>query len=221
MAMPTVLHRLPASLLPARRWASKIQAALRTSDSFFAYQALQGVWPAAETAALVGRDEVALPWDQSILDRVRDLDPWTRWRALDLLTFLPDRMLAKVDRAAMQHSLEVRVPLLDHPIVEFLLSVNPKWTRGKSMLRDTGRLLGLPAGPRRKIGFEIPLGAWLRGPLRESIQTLLTGKTVDELGLKRGVIEDHWNAHQQGEADHGERLLAIAVLVNWVEDVLG
>ncbi len=63
--------------------------------------------------------------------------------------------------------------------------------------------------------------AWLRGPLRESVQTLLTGKTLDELGLRRGVIEDHWEAHQQGRADHGERLLAIAVLVNWVEDVLG
>jgi asparagine synthase (glutamine-hydrolysing) len=221
MGMPASLHRLPFSLLPPRRWASKIQAALRTSDPFSAYQALQGVWPADEAAVLVGRDQVELPWDQSILDRVRDLDSWTRWRALDLLTFLPDRMLAKVDRAAMQHSLEVRVPLLDHPIVEFLLSVNPKWTRGKSMLRDAGRLLGLPSVSRRKIGFEIPLGVWLRGPLRESVQTLLTGKTLDELGLRRRVIEDHWEAHQQGRADHGERLLAIAVLVNWVEDVLG
>jgi len=190
-------------------------------DTWFAYQALQGVWPTASAAELLGKNTIALPWDESLRSRVETLDPWTRWRALDLLTFLPERMLAKVDRASMRHGLEVRVPLLDHRIVEFLLSVNPRWTRGKGLLRDVAAGLGVPNSPRRKIGFEIPLAGWLRGPLREGVHNLITGVTSSELGLQGPVLQRHWQAHQAGKANHGERLLAVAILVSWVEDVLG
>ena len=128
-AVPRMLRRIPAVVLPKRRWASKLRAALSAPDSWFAYQALQGVWPASEAARLFGRKSIDLPWDEALLGRIEGFDPWTRWRALDLLTFLPERMLAKVDRASMQHGLEARVPLLDHRIVELLLSVNPRWAR--------------------------------------------------------------------------------------------
>lgn len=220
-ALPRPLRRIPGVVTPKRRWASKLRAALAAPDPWFAYQALQGVWPAADAAALLGRNDVGLPWDESLLSRLEGLDPWTRWRALDLLTFLPERMLAKVDRASMGASLEVRVPLLDHSIVEFLLSVDPRWTHGKGLLRDVAAGLGVPPSPRRKIGFEVPLADWLRGPLRESVHALLTGATASDLGLRRTILERYWVAHQQGAADHGERLLAGAVLVTWVEDVLG
>ncbi len=221
MALPRPLRRIPGVALPKRRWASKLRAALTAPDPWFAYQSLQGVWPAAETAPLLGRNSVGLPWNEALLGRVEGFDPWTRWRALDLLTFLPERMLAKVDRASMQHGLEARVPLLDHRVVEFLLSVNPRWTRGKGLLRDVATGLGVPPSSRRKIGFEVPLAGWLRGPLRESVHALLTGTTASELGLQKGVLDRHWQTHQAGAADHGERLLAVAILVRWIEDVLG
>ncbi len=220
-AVPRTLRRIPGVVLPKRRWASKLRAALAAPGPWFAYQSLQGVWPAAEAARLLGRNNVDLPWDESLLGRLEGLDPWTRWRALDLLTFLPERMLAKVDRASMKHGLEARVPLLDHRIVEFLFSVNPRWTRDKGLLRDVATGLGVPPSTRRKIGFEVPLASWLRGPLRESVHGLLTGGTASDLGLRSGVLDRHWQAHQAGAADHGERLLAVAVLVRWVEDVLG
>ncbi|RLE20642.1 MAG: asparagine synthase (glutamine-hydrolyzing) [Acidobacteria bacterium] len=221
MAVPRPLRRIPGVALPKRRWASKLRAALAAPDSWFAYQALQGVWPAAEAANLLGRTKVDLPWDEALLGRIEGFDPWTRWRALDLLTFLPERMLAKVDRASMQHGLEARVPLLDHRIVEFLLSVNPKWTRDKGLFRDVATGLSVPPRSRHKVGFEIPLGNWLRGPLREKVQGLITGTTASELGLQRAVLDRHWQDHQAGAAEHGERLLAVAVLVGWVEDLLG
>ncbi len=221
LAVPRPLRRIPGVMLPNRRWASKLRAALAAPGPWSAYQSLQGVWPAAEAARLLGRNNIDLPWDEALLGRLEGLDPWTRWRALDLLTFLPERMLAKVDRASMQHGLEARVPLLDHRIVEFLLSVNPRWTRDKGLLRDVATGLGVPPRSRRKIGFEVPLADWLRGPLRERVHGLITGGTASELGLRRGVLERHWQVHQMGAADHGERLLAVAILVRWVEDVLG
>lgn len=221
ISVPRIMRRIPGGILPKRRWSLKLRAALAAPDIWFAYQALQGVWPASEAAGLLGAKRVGLPWDEACVERVGRLDPWTRWRSLDLLTFLPERMLAKVDRASMHHGLEARVPLLDHRIVEFLLSVNPKWTTGKSLLRDVAAGFGVPPRPRRKIGFEIPLGAWLRGPLRDTVHGLITGTTVRELGLRNDILQNHWIAHQAGSADHGERLLAVAVLVRWVEDVLG
>ncbi len=117
----------------------------------------------------------------------------------------------------MDHSLEVRVPLLDHRIVEFLLSLPPSLTSGKKVLRETLDRLGAPQPPRRKRGFEVPLAAWLRGPLRETVDQTLASKTVDELGLDRSVLGATWEEHQHGRADLGERLLAVAVLVRWVE----
>ncbi len=217
---PRAVRRVPGAVLPRRRWAAKLEAAIRAPDRWFAYQALQGVWPAPDVARLTGRGEVPLPWDRSVIDRVSGLDSWTRWRALDVLTFLPERMLAKVDRASMAVSLEVRVPLLDHRVVEFLLAVDPRRTRGKKILRDAAAALGVPPRPRRKVGFEVPLGAWLRGPLREMIEGM-TGRTVvDGLGLDRGVLGSVIEEHLRSSADHGERLLAVAVLVDWVEGVL-
>ncbi len=220
LGLPAALRQIPGVLLPRRRWASKFRAALSAPNPWFAYQALQGVWPTACAAELLGKDSVELPWDDSLRRRCDGLDPWTRWRALDLLTFLPERMLAKVDRASMQHGLEARVPLLDHRIVEFFLSVNPDWTRNKGLLRDVSTGLGVPPSPRRKIGFEVPLAEWLRGPLREEVHGLITGGTASELGLQGRVLKRHWQAHQAGTANHGERLLAVAVLVGWVETVL-
>ena len=142
---------------------------------------------------------------------------WLRYRLLDAVTFLPDRVLAKVDRASMDHSLEVRVPLLDHRIVEFLLSLPPTVTSGKRVLRKTLDRLGAPQPPRRKRGFEVPLAAWMRGPLKETVGQALTSRTVDELGLDRSVLTATWDDHQRGKADVSERLLAVAVLVRWVE----
>ncbi len=221
LALPRWLRRAPGPFLGARRWSSKLAAALDAPDRWSAYQALQGVWPVAAVRGLLGGRDVGLAWPQHELDRVAGLDPWTRWRALDVLTFLPERMLAKVDRASMGASLEVRVPLLDHRIVELLLGLDPCLTRGKGLLRDVLQRLGAPQPPARKIGFEVPLGAWLRGPLREPVQALVLGDTSAELGLDRRVLEATWSSHLSGAANHGERLLAVAVLVRWVEDVLG
>jgi len=217
MGLPGGLKRGLAPILPARRWAAKLRAALDTDDPWKAYQALQGVWPADDAARLCGLEEAPDVWSPELLARLDSRPSWLRYRLLDAVTFLPDRVLAKVDRASMDHSLEVRVPLLDHRIVEFLLSLPPAVTSGKRVLRKTLDRLGAPQPPRRKRGFEVPLAAWMRGPLKETVGQALTSRTVDELGLDRSVLTATWDDHQRGKADVSERLLAVAVLVRWVE----
>ncbi len=216
--IPGFRRALAGLPLPARRWSAKLGPALEAPDPWRAYQCLQGVWPGAEVAALLGVPGVPLPWPEELLGRLEDLDPWTRYRALDLLTFLPERVLAKVDRASMDHALEVRVPLLDHRVVELLLSVPPQLARDKALIRGVlAERTPVPVPPRRKRGFEVPLAAWLRGPLRGTVREHVLGTTVRELGLDTSMLERAWEAHQSGSADLGERLFAVAVLSRWVD----
>ena len=205
--------RLP---LGGPRWRTKLAAAAAAPDRWRAYQALQGVWPAADVAALLGRREVAPPWPGELLARLAPLPAWQRYRLLDSLTFLPERMLAKVDRASMTHSLEVRVPLLDHHLAVPLLAAPPAVVAGKRVLREAIRHLGGPPPCRRKLGFEIPLGAWLRGPLAARVEAAIRSEALADRGLDRAVLRHTWDRHRRGRADHGERLLAILVLDRWL-----
>jgi len=220
LRLPSSVRRSVVPFLPARRWGAKLGSALASDGEWSAYQALQGVWPAQAAARLCGAREVALPWSSDLLERLSDLPSWHRYRMLDAVTFLPERVLAKVDRASMDHSLEVRVPLLDHRIVELLLSLPPRLGSSKAVLRQVVHRLGVPQPPRAKRGFEVPLGTWLRGPLRKRVHADLFGRTADGLGLDRHTLQRVWDDHQAGRADHGERLLTVAVLVRWVEQWL-
>ncbi|NOZ94164.1 MAG: asparagine synthase (glutamine-hydrolyzing), partial [Acidobacteria bacterium] len=220
--LPGARAALLGGPLPSRRWAAKLRAAAAAPTLWHAYQCLQGVWPGPRAAVLLGRSELPLPWPAAALDAAGREDPWRRYRLLDCLTFLPERMLAKVDRASMAHGLEVRVPLLDHRIAELLLGAPGTAGRGKGVFRKilATRLPGVPL-PRRKRGFEVPLAAWLRGPLRRPVENALFGATAPEIGLDPGVLRSEWEEHQAGRADHAERLFAIHVLVQWCRTQLG
>jgi len=220
LAWPRSIRSRAAPMLPARRWAAKLRAALAADGPWQAYQALQGVWPAREAARLLDRPEVPLPWSPDLLHGLESQPVWSRYRLLDAMTFLPERVLAKVDRASMDHSLEVRVPLLDHRIVELLLTMPDDLARGKGLLRRTLARFGAPPPPRHKRGFEVPLAHWLRGPLRDRVGADLFGPTGRSLGLVETVLRKNWDEHQSGRTDHGERLFAVAILVRWAEQWL-
>ena len=215
LGLPPAARRTLALPLPARRWAAKLGAALGAGSPLEAYQAMQGVWPAAEAARLLGLAAAPPAWPVTLTARAAEFPPWTRWRMLDALTFLPERVLAKVDRASMDHGLEVRVPLLDHRIVELLLGLPAGLARGKGVLRAVLDRLGVPQPPRRKRGFEVPLAAWLRGPLREPLERDLFGDLTRDLGLDHELLRTVWESHLAGRADHSERLFAVAVLARW------
>jgi len=149
------------------------------------------------------------------------LAPHERLQAIDLLTYLPDDILTKVDRASMAHALEVRVPFLDHRVVVagFRLAPACKLAGGetKAVLR---RMLEtrLPRAliERPKQGFAMPVGDWLRGPLKAWAAELI-GDTAwgPDLGIERAPIERAWAAHLAGREDRSDRLWSVLMLAQW------
>lgn len=214
LAMPRGLRPRIAAHGP--RWAGKLAAAVAAPDRWTAYQALQGVWPSDEVSRLLGGREVAPPWPEELLARLEPVPRWRRYRLLDAATFLPERVLAKVDRASMSCSLEVRVPLLDHRVAELLLAAPREVTAGKRVLREAIARLRGPQPARHKLGFEIPLGGWLRGPLARTVEAAVGSDALADHGVDRGVLRRVWDRHRSGAADLGERLLAVVVLDRWL-----
>jgi asparagine synthase (glutamine-hydrolysing) len=148
--------------------------------------------------------------------------PFTeRMMLYDLIEYLPDDILTKVDRASMAVSLEARVPLLDHAVVEFAWRLpltmkihgrSQKWALRQVLARH------VPASlfERPKTGFGVPAGQWLRGPLKEWAEDLLDPNTLRADGiLSPSVVTNTWNEHQAGRGNHEHRLWAILMFQSW------
>jgi asparagine synthase (glutamine-hydrolysing) len=140
--------------------------------------------------------------------------------ATDRLTYLPEDLLTKVDRASMMHGLEVRSPFMDHDLVYMALGMLPgQLMRGgaKRMLRKA--FAGdLPASvfKRRKMGFAVPIGEWLRGSLRPMMMDLITSPDSFAANYFEGsAIVQMMSEHQQEQMDHSQRLYALLMLEIW------
>jgi len=146
----------------------------------------------------------------------------TRLR-VDLALGLPDDMLTKVDRASMAHGLEVRVPFLDHRVVEQALrlpsALKLNGGRSKVALHDVfERQLPREVRRRRKAGFDAPLSSWLRGPLRELVRdTLAVGRLKRDGLLDADEVHSLVDSHERRVGDHGWRIWSLVVLCNWAE----
>lgn len=150
-------------------------------------------------------------------------DPVRAAMSLDVATYLPDDILAKVDRAAMAASLEARVPLLDHRIVAFaarlpteLLIRNgeSKWPLRQLLYRHVPRDLV----DRPKKGFAVPLESWLRGPLREWAEALIDPARLAREGfLDPAPVRRTWAEHQGGHRNLQYRLWTVLMWQSWLE----
>lgn len=155
-------------------------------------------------------------------ERCRSRDPLSRVQYLDFKTYLADGILVKVDRASMAHALEVRVPVLDHLVVERAASLPSGWKlrgkEGKRIFKDAVRPL-LPAEvfSRPKAGFSIPLASWLRRELREYAESLILGsRGVAATGLlEKAYLHKLWRDHQSGLRDHSAPLFALLSFAQW------
>jgi asparagine synthase (glutamine-hydrolysing) len=151
----------------------------------------------------------------------RSTDPLDRVMYVDVKTYLADDILTKVDKMSMAVSLEARVPLLDHKLLEFAARVpsSLKLRQGisKYLLRraiDRHVPRSLMDGPKH--GFTAPIGAWLRGPLKELASDLLLDGRLDDRGLfRREAVERLWNEHQQGRREHPHRIWSLIMLELW------
>lgn len=147
------------------------------------------------------------------------LDEPSRMMAWDLADYLPNDILVKVDRASMSASLETRAPFLDHAVVELALGlpssmkIGPEG--GKSIMRRIlYRYVPRELLDRPKAGFAIPLGQWLRGPLRNWAEALLAPDALAEF-FNIAVVRGHWQTHLSGRRDYSAAIWPVLMFQAW------
>lgn len=171
------------------------------------------VVPGVAEPATIFAGDAALPSGSS-LDRMM---------CLDLMAYLPDDILVKVDRAAMSGGLETRAPFLDHDVIAFAWRLPDGARRrggeGKWLLRELLRQY-LPSSlvDRPKMGFAAPIGTWLRGPLREWMNDLLSPERIRRTGLlDPSAVEQMRRAAQRGITTWDSQLWTLLMFESWRE----
>jgi asparagine synthase (glutamine-hydrolysing) len=153
-------------------------------------------------------------------------DPLALIQYLDLKTYLVGDINTKVDRASMAHSLEVREPLMDHPLVEWLAtlpsSMKIRGGEGKYLLKESMQpYLPREVMYRPKRGFAVPLARWFRGPLRERATRAITGQRLAETGLfNPGYLKHLLDAHVSGARDYSASIWTLLMFESFLRNVM-
>ena len=219
-------HRIPAPAWGGRKGplSQKLNTAgelWATPDHRSLYQDLLSHWRDLDQVC-ISPAELTTPFNDAShwslsLPRIQ------RMAVQDTLAYLPDDILTKVDRASMAVSLEARVPLLDHRVVEFAsrlpaeLRKQPR--QPKYLLKQIlNQYVPASITDRPKMGFGVPLATWLRGPLREWAEHLLAPSRIADHGLLYPQpVQALWQAHQLGHANNAAKLWNVLMLQAWLE----
>ena len=197
---------------------AKLAEVLPLSGHRELYSRLVSQWP-DQALVVHGFQQRAVPEDERLAHAIRCPIAWMMYA--DQLTYLPDDILVKVDRASMAVALEARVPFLDHRLVEYTaslpLELKVRNGRGKWLLRQVlRRYLDPRLTTRPKQGFAVPIADWLRGPLREWAEDLLSPTALAASGvIEPAPIRAAWAAHLQGHRNYQHRLWVILMLQAW------
>jgi asparagine synthase (glutamine-hydrolysing) len=224
---PAAWERL-AGVLPARlrpphvgARAHKFADGLDRTDPDAVYLQMLSHWHEPTVVVLGSREARGRLWDADARTVVPNFVE--RMQYLDTLTYLPDDILTKVDRASMAVALEARVPLLDHRVVEAAwrlpLHMKLRDGKGKWMLRQIlSRHVPPSLFERPKMGFGVPIDRWLRGPLRDWAEHLLGETRLRAQGLlDPAPIRARWQAHVEGSANWAYPLWNVLMLQSWID----
>jgi asparagine synthase (glutamine-hydrolysing) len=199
----------------------KITTLLDNPEPDAIYRRLVSQWERPEEVAAGGHEPHGPLWDTTIARDFPDLVP--RMQFLDMVSYLPDDILTKVDRATMAVGLEGRVPLLDHRVVTYVWSLpgalKLRGGRSKWLLRRVlDRYVPRSLIDRPKMGFGVPIDAWLRGPLREWAESLLTPARLASYGFVRvEPVRRAWREHLEGNRNWQYPLWTVLMLQAWRE----
>jgi len=215
---------------PKLDWAPRVFRA-RTFLTNVGREPARAYW---HSVTQLARDEALALLAPDVAQRLAQYDPFDAFRAhyerpevddplyraqyADFHTYLPDQILAKVDRASMAVSLEVRVPILDHRVVGRFANLPAPYKvrggRGKHVLREALRpRLDAAVLDGKKRGFDTPLARWLRGPLSGALEDVLATLPAD--WFRRDLVVQRAREHASGRHDHGRLLWSLMVLEHW------
>ncbi|WAF74099.1 asparagine synthase (glutamine-hydrolyzing) [Aeromonas dhakensis] len=242
-AIPILLRRILGvmlTIIPVKSWNSiskifpmkaqinnfgdklhKAAAVLTCRDVEELYLGLVSHWQKPEEIVLGSKEPKTVLTDPE--RKAKFSDPILQMMAQDTLSYLPDDILVKVDRAAMAVSLETRVPFLDHEVLEHAwrlpkeLKLNEgqsKWCLRQILYRYVPKNLI----ERPKMGFAVPLDSWLRGPLREWAEDLIDEKRLLEEGFfNAGLVQKMWQEHLSGKRNWQYQLWDILMFQAWYQ----
>lgn len=197
----------------------KLAAILSLDGPGALYRRLVSQWEEPDSLVRGGHEPRDILWDDAVAREIPDYT--ARMQFLDTVTYLPDDILTKVDRATMAVALEGRVPLLDHRVVEFAwrlpTSLKVRDGQGKWALRQVlSRYVPVPLFERPKMGFGVPIDSWLRGPLREWAEALLAPRALEADGLlNAGPVRAAWHEHLSGVRNWQYPLWTVLMFQAW------
>jgi asparagine synthase (glutamine-hydrolysing) len=208
----------------AHKMANRLKSVASSEDL---YQSLVSEWDQPERIVKNWDSPNSLhPLTQVGMSDLKALVPDERefMMLMDMSSYLPDDILCKVDRAAMAVSLETRIPFLDHRVLEFAwnlpMHLKIRDGQGKWILRQIlYKYVPKELIERPKAGFGIPLGTWLRGPLKDWAQSLIEPKRLEAEGyFYPEPISKIWREHLSGQRDWSGRLWTILMFQAWLAE---
>jgi len=233
-ALRRPLFGMLGSLYPKADWAPKIFRAKSTFQAM-ARDSLEGYLHSVSVMSNEMREALFSDRLKQELQDYRAIEVFRRHAAraptdhplslvqyLDMKTYLVGDILTKVDRASMAHALEVRVPILDHQLVDWISGIPPEMKlrgrEGKYLFKKALEpLLPKEILYRPKMGFAIPLASWFRGPLRERVRDGILGSAMADSGLfRRQYLEKLVTQHQSGVRDHSAPLWTLLMFESFL-----
>jgi asparagine synthase (glutamine-hydrolysing) len=225
--IPSQFWSAAAGPAPGRRqphFGAKLQKALGVAASAATfddvYRSFMDEW-STDASPVIAAGERGLPFDLDLGERAPDA---LRMMYCDAVSYLPGDILCKVDRASMAVSLETRVPFLDHRVAEVAaripLSMKVGSRRGKLIVRRLlDRYVPRELVERPKAGFQVPVGEWIKGPLRAWAEHLLDPRRMRADGwFDAEVVRSRWREHLSGRRDSTAALWAILMFQAWIAE---
>lgn len=223
--LPTPVRKLAFKLLsglPMPEKLLKLVEVLPVNNRAEFYNLVISHWKNAEQLVIGAKKVPTALTDKSQWSNVDSFEEWMM--SIDAQQYMVDDILVKVDRAAMANSLEVRVPMLDHRLVELAwqlpLNMKIRDKSGKWILREVlYKYVPKELIERPKKGFSIPLAQWLRGPLREWAEPLIAEKRIIEEGyFYPDKIRQAWQEHLEGHKDNSSKLWSVLMFQSWLDN---